>query len=120
MPNPRNLMAGALPVILLGSAAWLDLAKPLGAHPWWSQKIIWIGLPIGLVLAFLAHFLLTKPLRILSFLGLTAVAVGIAHYGKTTFAASFAENALAGHLWFFGWIGAWAGCSALIAALVAR
>ena len=33
-----------------GIATALDLPKLLGAHPWWSTKVIWIGVPVGLVL----------------------------------------------------------------------
>ncbi len=56
-------------------------------------------------------------LRVALFGLLTLAALAAATWGKAEFAASFAEDALAGRFWFFGWIGTAAGATALLAAL---
>ncbi|WP_171175956.1 hypothetical protein [Ruegeria sp. HKCCD8929] len=81
--------------------------------------MIWIGLPIGVLLAAAAWALAVPTvLRLIGFGLLTVVAFGIAHFGKTRFAASFAEDALAGQAWYFGWIATCALAVALIASLL--
>lgn len=90
-------------VLVMAALIALDIAKPLGAHPWWSQKTLMIGAPIGVILAALSPVALRPQPRIL-FFALTLAAFGIAKYGQTQFAASYAEDALAGRLWYFGWI----------------
>lgn len=75
----------------------------LGAHPFWATKVLLIGAPIGIALALLAR---PAPyrLRLVTLAALTCVAFGVTYYGKTAFAASYAEDHLAGQFWFFGWI----------------
>lgn len=116
--NPRAarwalaLLAGAaLPLVL----ALTGLSRMLGAHPWWDVKTSLIGAALGLVAT---PILLpaSRKWRLLAGLILLAVAAGAAHYGKTRFAASFAEDALAGRLWYFGWIGIAAGLTLACAA----
>ena len=94
-----------LPLIAAGLVIALaagGVSKALGAHPFWDVQIALIGAPIGAVAATLL------PAR-WAFAVIAALATfssyGLAHYGKTRFAASYAEDALAGQLWYFGWIG---------------
>ncbi len=106
--------------VLIGAAAavlmWaLDLPLALGAHPFWSTKVILYGAPIG-VLLFLCAFRLRNLVTLLVFAALTIAAFLVAHQGKTVFAASFAENATAGKAWFYGWI----ATSALVTATSAQ
>lgn len=83
----------------------------LGAHPFWAVKVIWIGAAIGLLVS-LALWRLPR-LAGLSVAGLASIAsFGAAHIGKTRFAASYAEDALAGQMWYFGWI---ATCACIVA-----
>lgn len=87
------------------AAAFLGLTQALGAHPFWSTEVVWIGAPVGLGVAWL--FMITPlPRKASVALGLVGaiVAYGVAQYGKSAFAASFAENQFAGKLWYFGWI----------------
>jgi len=93
-------------VILFAAAAqFAGLPERLGAHPWWADKVIWVGVPFGFGLAATAWVLrLPRGLRNLGFGGLTAAAFVIAQTGKVRFAASYAEDALAGQMWYFGWI----------------
>ena len=108
------VVALGLPVLL----AWYDVPRQLGAHPWWTMRTAIIGAPIGLGLGVI---LLLAP-RIWGTL-VSVVATGgafaVALYGGQQFAASFAEDAFAGKLWYFGWIGVAAGLSALAFALLA-
>lgn len=105
----------ALVVILAANAG---LAERLGAHPFWSIAVAWIGVPIGLLMAMATRwFSLKWPLRVAVFgVGLAASFL-MAGYGKERFAASFAEDAAAGRMWYMGWIATMAFASAFIAAL---
>jgi len=109
----------AMAVLVPVGMAYFGVSRSFGAHPWWDMKTALIGAPIGGIIGLiLMRFALTLRLGV-SLLGL-AGAVAAAWYGKTQFAASFAENALAGKLWYFGWIGIAVGVSAVVMALLAR
>lgn len=86
-------------------AGRLELPKNFGAHPWWAAQVVWIGGGIGLVL-WLGLLLSGVPRRVsVPVLTLLAVFSALAAWqGKERFAASFAEDALAGQFWYFGWI----------------
>ena len=98
-------------------AAHFGLSRSLGAHPFWAVKIAWIGVPIGLILA-----LLTRkkrwPTRVTLFALLLLGSAAAAHFGRLRFAASFAEDQLAGQAWFYGWIAVAIFSAALIAAVL--
>lgn len=105
--------------LLMALAAQTGLAQWFGAHPWWSAQVIAIGAPAGLLIAALAALSgLVAGLRIILFALIAAAAFAAATWGKAEFAASYAESALAGRFWFFGWIGTAAGAAALLAALI--
>ncbi len=102
-------------------ASILGLPEALGAHPWWAVKSGVIGSLIGAA-GVTGWRLFFKDARIfpwVAFLGLP-MAVLAAVLGKQTFAASFAENALAGRFWFLGWFGLSACLFALLATLLLR
>ena len=102
--------------MVLIAASW-GASRMLGAHPFWSSKIAWIGVPIGLLIA-LACRRLSWTKRLFAFSILLALSAGAAHFGRLRFAASFAEDRLAGNMWFFGWIGVAVFLTALIAAIL--
>lgn len=110
-----------LPAVVLllafaGIATALDLPKQLGAHPGWSTRVIWIGVPAGLVLHSLsASISASSIVRVIGFPVLTAFGYAIATIGKNRFTASYAEDVFAGQMWYFGWI---ATCAFVAAALV--
>lgn len=105
------LIAAGIVVI----AAHYGVSKSLGAHPFWAIKIAWIGAPIGMMLAFAARALRWRWVtRLFVFLVLLTIAGIFAHQGRLQFAASFAENQLAGQAWYFGWIASAASAAALI------
>ena len=113
----RLLAALAGSTILVIGAAQAGLTARLGAHPFWAQSVAWVGVPLGLLL-----FLLTTRWNrgrvTLVFAVLAGASLFAAHQGKTTFAASFAENALAGRIWYFGWIAAAGFTAAALATLI--
>ncbi|GAA6179610.1 hypothetical protein NBRC116594_10480 [Shimia sp. NS0008-38b] len=108
----RHLLPALIAALLMAALIALDIARPLGAHPWWSQKTLLIGAPIGLTLATLAGLKLRPlPLTITCAVA-TILAFATAKYGGTQFAASYAEDQFAGHLWHFGWVATGASLAA--------
>ena len=107
------LIASALVLI----AAYYGTSKSLGAHPFWSVKVAWNGAPIGLAAAFLL-----RSMAWTRRLGLTLIALifsaTAAHQGRLIFAASYAENHLAGLFWYYGWIAVAASSAALISVIL--
>lgn len=112
----RHLLPALIAALVMAALIALDIARPLGTHPWWSQKTLLIGTPIGLILATLARLKL-RPLPLAVTLAIaTALAFATAKYGQTQFAASYAEDQLAGKLWYFGWIATGATLAASLTA----
>ena len=103
--------AVVLPVLLAQSGLFVRL----GAHPWWGVQTALIGAPIGASLAMLPWLDGKRFILGSAVLGLSAAA---AMYGKSQFAASYAEDAFAGALWYYGWIGIALGDALIVAALV--
>lgn len=107
------LIAAAVAVVLV-VAALAGLPQTLGAHPWWAQQTGIIGSAGGVViyLGLRKAGMSPVPLLIIAAVALLATAA-VAHFGKQVFAASMAENTLAGRFWYFGWFGS-AGSMALV------
>jgi hypothetical protein len=103
-------------VIILAANA--GLAESLGAHPFWSISIAWLGVPFGLIVALATKWLdWSWLLRVsIGIVGL-GIAYAVATYGKSAFAASYAEDVLAGRMWYFGWVGVAIFATVLVAAL---
>lgn len=102
----RGYASYLIAAMLVVVAARYGLSKALGAHPFWSVSIVWVGVPVGLLLSlFAARSGFRWPTRIGAFALLLCVAAVAAHYGKLRFVASFAEDRLAGKFWYYGWIG---------------
>lgn len=100
----QRAFAIAFPLGLAALTWAFDLTRLAGAHPWWSNGVILIGVPLGLTLG-LGLVFLGKPRRVATLSGVGAViALAVAFIGKARFAASLAEDALAGRMWYFGWI----------------
>jgi hypothetical protein len=77
-----------------------------------------LGLGLGLLLAAILWGLrLPKPWRLISLTVVALAAYATANIGKTRFAASYAEDALAGQMWYFGWIATCTFTLALLATL---
>jgi hypothetical protein len=108
----------ALGITLIAAliAAITDLPVKFGAHPWWAQTVILIGAPIGMLLGSLLWAVrVRRAVRIaVGALGFAA-AFAVAKYGQIGFANSYAEDQLAGKLWYFGWIAVPLGAALLLA-----
>jgi len=112
----RHLLPALITALLMAALIALDVARPLGAHPWWSQKTLLIGTPIGLIFATVASLKLRPIPLTITFALTTALAIATAKYGQSQFAASYAEDQLAGKLWYFGWIATGATLAATLSA----
>lgn len=118
--NRESLAAGVITAALAAASA-LGLTEALGAHPFWAVKTGVIGSVLGLLAYGCLRWAGLRPGRI-ALLGVVTLALAVvaAIQGKSIFAASFAENALAGRFWFFGWFALMAGLCLTLCALVAR
>jgi len=113
-----NILIAAIAAVLVIFAAWAGLFSAMGAHPFWHLKVALIGAPIGGVIALIIRSIAQR--RALAVAGaafLLIAANATAQFGKMRFVASFAEDAFAGQLWFFGWI-ATATMATLVLALL--
>ena len=116
-----DALAGVLAGTLMLLAGFLDLAEYGGAHPFWSSSVVYIGVPVGIIFAGVIRALgLGRGARLVLYAALLAVAIWVAYSGKTQFAASYAEDAFAGRMWYFGWIAIAAFGTALLARLFSR
>jgi hypothetical protein len=96
-------LVGAFVIVMV--FAWAGLSEQLGAHPFWAVKTGWIGGATGAGVA-LALILTRVSSRLRLVLGVAGLVAGyaVAKTGAARFAASYAEDVLAGRFWFFGWI----------------
>ena len=117
MVTKRTAVALIVALLVTDALGYFGLFAQLGAHPFWDVKTAVIGSTIGVVLG-LGMLWTRWPGRLAGaiLLGLAAVAAIV---GKSRFVASYAEDALAGKFWFFGWIGIAAGLSLLIFTMIA-
>ena len=110
--------AGLIALAATLAFTWVGGTLALGAHPWWALKVGYLGTGIG-VLVWLGMRALGASGRVR--LALTATALLVAAVatgvGKARFAASFAEDAVAGRFWLIGWIAVMAAAFAVIATL---
>ncbi|WP_270727364.1 hypothetical protein [Shimia sp. Alg240-R146] len=114
----RHLLPALIAAVFIAAIIAIDTAKPLGAHPWWSQRTLLLGTPVGLILATLAGLKLRSMPLTIAFALATVLAFALAKYGQTQFAASYAEDRFAGQLWYFGWIATGAAFAATLTAAV--
>lgn len=109
----KPVFAFGLATILAIIVALTGVTASLGAHHFWSSQVVFIGLAIGMGL-FAVSLVLTKTGQLTAGVFLIG-GILAARFGKKVFVESFAENALAGQFWYFGWIVLCAGAIALIA-----
>lgn len=101
----NKLFPLALPLMAALVLYATDLTQTLGAHPWWAVRVIWIGVCLGLLIsAMLWGLRVPYLIRLSGLIPLTLAAIAITYTGKIRFAASFAEDTLAGQMWYFGWM----------------
>jgi hypothetical protein len=103
-----GLAVAAVAMLALGQAGVLST---LGAHPFWSELTApALGVIVGAFGYGLGLWRYRQGLVAMS--AVLGMSIAAAHFGKRVFVASYADNALAGDFWFFGWIFL---CGALIA-----
>jgi len=118
--HSRVVAAMLIALLVPLALGYFGILRLLGSHPWWDFKTALIGAPIGCVIGLGLMRLGGMMARVIG-LVLLGLAIAMASYGRTQFAASSAEDLFAGKLWYFGWIGIAAGLSAsLVAILAAR
>ncbi|WP_420858665.1 hypothetical protein [Marivivens marinus] len=118
----KNLLsdpiAPGIALLVMVSFAVLGLPEWLGAHRWWATNVVVWGSALGALLWWVgARFAVAALVPSVLLVGLGAMA---ARFGKAAFVASYAENALAGRFWFFGWITLCAGVFWTVAVLARR
>lgn len=111
------------PILLTVLASLLvsstGLTQTLGAHPWWARSVVWLGLPFGLAIAWLIRFFgFRYRWRVIGTALFGAAAFIIATLGKSRFAASYAEDVLAGQFWHLGWVATCAFSVAFLTSLL--
>ncbi|MBM1222579.1 hypothetical protein JQU17_20405 [Ponticoccus sp. SC2-23] len=107
----RRVWGLALAAAAILLAGQLGLFARLGAHPFWSD---FTAPALGILVGAAGYCLglWRRRTGLITMIVLLVAAAAAARFGKQVFAASYAENALAGDFWFFGWI---ALCGALVA-----
>ena len=99
--------------------AWFDLAVSLGAHPFWGTSVVLWGAVLGAVMHVgLRRQSASTTAGLAS--ALTVTGYALAYLGKLRFAASYAEDQIAGRFWYFGWIIACLGALLLVASIGTR
>ena len=95
--------------LALLTAHWVSLWPMLGAHQFWSASATYLGTGIGTLIATLSYFILTKrprwgKLHLGIFVSIAIIGITASTYGKIDFVASYAEDRLAGRIWYYGFI----------------
>lgn len=104
-------------------AAWVaalifylvDMPTHAGAHPQWATQVLLSGVVIGTMLA-IVTMRVSVSWRMIGFSVVAVISYLIANTGKNRFAASYAEDAFAGQMWYFGWH---ALCAFMVAGVIA-
>lgn len=116
-----NILRTAIIAIVLIMLGKIGLSSWLGAHPFWATKVVYLGVAIGAVISIPLLFLIQKnwfhskvPIILTAVFTLAVAAVTLL-YGKAEFAASYAENAFAGKVWYLGFIALFAGMFLVLA-----
>lgn len=116
-----DAVAGVVAASLMLVAGFLDLAEFAGAHPSWSSGVVYIGVPIGIILAALVKAVgIGRTGRLVLYAALLGAAVWATQAGKARFVESFAEDRVGGQMWYIGWIATAAFGTALLARLISR
>jgi len=117
----REIFVAIVVAISLVVLAHLGVTTALGAHPWWSLKIAYIGVGIGAGIYFLMSFwhqsTRTKLLVSVIFLTNSTIFVWL---GKARFVASYGDDIFAGKMWFYGWMAVVAWIFVLIVVAVVK
>ena len=112
--------AAVIAAVIIAASGALGVNVALGAHPFWAMQVSLIGIGLGAVLFGLGYLcrghwvespVVAALLLLLSF--------GATSLGKARFVASYAEDFVAGRMWYFGWMATMCFAYLLIARLLA-
>lgn len=114
-----DILIGVAVATSLVAASLADLPQMLGAHPFWAQQTSVIG-GIGGALLWLAQrrVRLSASMQVIIAIVVLLISATAAYVGKQVFAASFAENWIAGRFWYFGWFAVSGSVAFLLAATI--
>jgi hypothetical protein len=112
------ILYGLIAACLVCLLAYLGMTQALGAHPWWAFDVALYGAVPGILLAVGLAYVTRFALFFAAFD--LALSGAIVWWGKRMFVVANGDNALAGQMWFFGWIAVCACAVAVIALLVQK
>ncbi|MGR3660454.1 MAG: hypothetical protein ACU0CA_04585 [Paracoccaceae bacterium] len=116
----NEVLSGGVIAAVLIALGYFGVTEALGAHPWWAFKIVFIGVGVGAAFYLAAKFWQAGfSIKTLVFSVLLLALTLTVWVGKIRFVGSYAEDAFAGKMWYFGWIGVVAFTFVLIVHLVA-
>ena len=95
--------------LALLTAHWVKLWPMLGGHPFWSASATYLGIGTGAAIATISHLILSRyprwdKLHLGIFVSIAIIGITASTYGKIDFVASYAEDRLAGRIWYYGFI----------------
>jgi len=118
--SKNEFLTGVVVAAILIASGYFGVTEALGAHPWWAFKVAYIGVVAGAVLYLASKFWKAgNGVKTQVFSVLLLADVIIVWVGKMRFVGSYAEDAFAGKMWYFGWIGVVAFAFVLFVHLVA-
>lgn len=119
-PGPgAEIVIGGITGAILAVATLTGATAALGAHPWWAVQTGLVGTAAGLALYATLRIIGAGPRHIGLGAAFALVVSSLgAWWGKQAFVASFADSALAGRFWYFGWF-AIAGSAAIVLTVLA-
>ena len=109
MPIRTPLISAVTALVGIFAAYFAGLWPILGGHPYWSQSATYIGAGIGVVVFAALWFATILPGWQVKYIAVTMLAVLVIAFvvstlGKREFVGSYAENRLAGRIWYYGFI----------------
>lgn len=107
---PQNLIGILFAASILFLLNVFDVWTGSLTHPFWSSKVNTIGMVIGFVMTVILFLIGTGNKRrvlvsLMVMAGLTGIAYLVTGHFKEVFAASYAEDVIAGKVWYFGFMG---------------
>lgn len=108
-PSPLALISIVFAFSTLFLLEHFDVWTSFLSHPFWSSKVNWMGMGIGAAISLILHAAFKVNKRRLIFMALFFAILALGLYlftsmSKETFAASYAEDMLAGKFWYFGFM----------------
>lgn len=103
-PRPADIVIAFALAAGIAALALSGGTRLLGAHPFWAVQTGIVGAIGGGIAFALLRWAGAGAGRLILIGAFGLIGAGLAAYfGKQAFVASYAENALAGRFWYFGW-----------------